>query len=331
MDNELLFFFSAIGVFNTVCIALYLLLKQKSLNFQFLFALALLLIGIRTGVACIYFFYHQLPPILIQLGLVANLLSGVCLYLFLKSDSNKVAYKDLVHLLAVTLILLLFGLFVPFSKYFIFWDNTLRYILHGILSIYVITSWVKILLLSRSHNDNRIKLKKLVLSGFSLVYLSFSISLYTNYIFGPILYSILFYAFYFIGYELLGINFKEKKRKYRNKKIDRETAQQLINKINKDVLGRKLFKKQNLNVRELATLIDIPPHQLSQLLNDNLGLSFSTYINKFRIEEAKKMLTTEKLLTIEAIGEEAGFSSKTTFFKVFKAETGQTPRTFVKS
>jgi AraC-like DNA-binding protein len=66
------------------------------------------------------------------------------------------------------------------------------------------------------------------------------------------------------------------------------------------------------------------------LLNDNLGKSFALFINEYRIEEAKHLLKENNSFTLEAIGFEAGFSSKSTFYATFKKVTGQTPSEFKK-
>lgn len=48
----------------------------------------------------------------------------------------------------------------------------------------------------------------------------------------------------------------------------------------------ELYKNPNLKLSDVASRMNISAHQLSQLLNDNLGKSFSTYINEYRIDDA---------------------------------------------
>jgi len=52
-------------------------------------------------------------------------------------------------------------------------------------------------------------------------------------------------------------------------------------------------------------------------------------VNLFRIEAAKKLLQANSKLTIEAIGQECGFKSKSSFYSAFKKRTGTTPSKFV--
>jgi AraC-like DNA-binding protein len=46
--------------------------------------------------------------------------------------------------------------------------------------------------------------------------------------------------------------------------------------------SEELYKNPNLKLSDLASRMNISAHQLSQLLNDNLGKSFSTYINEYQ-------------------------------------------------
>jgi YesN/AraC family two-component response regulator len=88
------------------------------------------------------------------------------------------------------------------------------------------------------------------------------------------------------------------------------------------------YGNPSLKLSDLATLMDISTHQLSQLLNDNLQKSFSTYLTEFRIKKSCELMTSGIDLKIEAIGYEVGFQSKSTFFAAFKKITGTTPNIF---
>jgi AraC-like DNA-binding protein len=54
------------------------------------------------------------------------------------------------------------------------------------------------------------------------------------------------------------------------------------------------------------------------------GASFSTYLRKVRVEQAKRLLTSTHL-SIAQISQESGFNNLQYFFDVFKRLTGQTP------
>ncbi len=77
--------------------------------------------------------------------------------------------------------------------------------------------------------------------------------------------------------------------------------------------SEELYKNPNLKLGDLASRMNMSAHQLSQLLNDNLGKSFSTYINEYRIDEACEKIENGSYFKIEEIGYEVGFNSKSTF------------------
>ncbi len=119
--------------------------------------------------------------------------------------------------------------------------------------------------------------------------------------------------------------------KYNNKRIEDTEAQQLIHQLENILKQEELYKNPDLKLPELAARLNILPHTLSQLLNDNIGIRFQSFINKYRIAEAKKRLASDHHLTLEAIGYECGFNSKSTFYTAFKKTTGTTPARFRES
>ena len=90
----------------------------------------------------------------------------------------------------------------------------------------------------------------------------------------------------------------------------------------------QLFKDMELNLKTVAGLLAITPHQLSQFLNEHLNLDFRNFINRSRVEEAQRLLRSDPDMSILTICFEVGFNSKSTFNAAFKKLTGMTPREF---
>ncbi|PKA82562.1 AraC-like DNA-binding protein [Ulvibacter sp. MAR_2010_11] len=88
----------------------------------------------------------------------------------------------------------------------------------------------------------------------------------------------------------------------------------------------------NLSLKTTACEIGISTGHLSRIINTEINISFSDYINVLRVEEAKTYLINPKFskYTIAAIGLEAGFNSKSTFNDSFKKIAGCTPSEFKK-
>jgi AraC-like DNA-binding protein len=119
--------------------------------------------------------------------------------------------------------------------------------------------------------------------------------------------------------------------KYSNKKIPNQQAENFVSKLERLMNMEELYKNPNLKLSDLALKMNISTHQLSQLLNDNLGKSFSTYINEYRINEACGKIENGSYLKIEEIGYEVGFNSKSTFFSTFKKIMSTTPLLYKQS
>ena len=91
----------------------------------------------------------------------------------------------------------------------------------------------------------------------------------------------------------------------------------------------KPYLKSDLKISELADSLAVPVYQLSQLINDEFLVNFYDFINKYRVEEAKKLLIEDtRNFKILAIAYEVGFNSKATFNRVFKKFTDLTPSEF---
>ncbi len=82
----------------------------------------------------------------------------------------------------------------------------------------------------------------------------------------------------------------------------------------------------------MAGKIGIHPRYLSQIINESLGQNFFDFINHYRIEEAKRMLTQtlDEHITVLEVLYEVGFNSKSAFNTAFKRHTGVTPTEFKK-
>ena len=77
----------------------------------------------------------------------------------------------------------------------------------------------------------------------------------------------------------------------------------------------------------------MPARDLSQALNGVLGVSFSDFVNGYRVDEAKRLLRDPARQddTILAVLYDAGFNSKSAFNRVFKLRTGETPSSYRRS
>ncbi|MCX8125135.1 MAG: helix-turn-helix transcriptional regulator [Spirochaetes bacterium] len=119
----------------------------------------------------------------------------------------------------------------------------------------------------------------------------------------------------------------------RNKKYERN----YLSNIDKELLHQKLLDIMNnekiyldpdINLDILSNKLNITPHQLSQFLNEYCHIRFNHFVNKYRVEEAKKILSMHPDANIISVAFHVGFNSKSTFNKIFKQYTGKTPSAY---
>jgi AraC-like DNA-binding protein len=86
-----------------------------------------------------------------------------------------------------------------------------------------------------------------------------------------------------------------------------------------------------LTISRLARQLGIPQRQLSEAINDNFEMSFSRWVNRWRIAEAKRLMQTDPRRPLVELMLDAGFQTKSAFNKSFKDETGETPSAWRKA
>lgn len=134
--------------------------------------------------------------------------------------------------------------------------------------------------------------------------------------------------------DFVEVNRKEKESSVgsENSNQDVETQQGLINKFEKLLLEKKIFKDPDISIQKLAVKLKVSNDVLSKTINTHYGVSFRTLINKKRIEKAMRLLLEDesKRYSIEGIANTVGYKNMATFYNNFKAISGVTPRYFQK-
>jgi ligand-binding sensor domain-containing protein/AraC-like DNA-binding protein len=120
------------------------------------------------------------------------------------------------------------------------------------------------------------------------------------------------------------------KDKYKTSTLDPERAEKAITQLTELMEIRKIYLDPNLTLTTLSKQLRIHPNHLSRIINEKYDLNFNDYINKYRIEEIKQILSDSSIqkLNILEIMYDNGFYSKSVFNTAFKKFTGMTPSEF---
>lgn len=102
--------------------------------------------------------------------------------------------------------------------------------------------------------------------------------------------------------------------------------------LKQTIRAKQLFTNPKLNLRLLSEELHIKEKELSRLINVYHKRNFYQFINEFRVEAFKSLLQSSKAkqMSILGLAQEAGFSSKSTFYSAFKTLEGMTPTEYKK-
>lgn len=122
----------------------------------------------------------------------------------------------------------------------------------------------------------------------------------------------------------------EEKPKYEKSPLTDEEADRLLISIKNHMEIQKPYLVPGLSIIGLAREMAIPARYVSQVINSRLRKNFVDFVNSYRIEEAKRLLSESCTngKTILEIAYESGFNSKSVFNKAFKKHAGVPPNEF---
>ncbi len=120
---------------------------------------------------------------------------------------------------------------------------------------------------------------------------------------------------------------------YSKSQLSDEKSREIFKEIRRLFSEEKIFRSKDLTLAKLAKELGISSSYISQSINREKEVSFSDFINQYRVEDVKSKLHDKNYshLTLLGIAESAGFKSGSVFNTAFKKQTGVTPSQFKKS
>ncbi|MEP5633964.1 MAG: helix-turn-helix domain-containing protein, partial [Maribacter dokdonensis] len=108
-----------------------------------------------------------------------------------------------------------------------------------------------------------------------------------------------------------------------------DEAKSLISVIKEE----RLYLNPAFSRKHLGEKLGLPDTKISGIISNQLDTTFYELVNEMRLGEAKSFLDEglSSSLTLEAIASQAGFKSKTTFYKFFKNKLGMNPSEYLRS
>jgi AraC-like DNA-binding protein len=112
---------------------------------------------------------------------------------------------------------------------------------------------------------------------------------------------------------------------YTNSTLSNVDCPSTLAKLDALMRVEQIYADPQLSLPNLAERLALSSHQLSELINAQLGKGFSRYLREQRTAAAKHMLCAEPSASVLSVGLSAGFSSQSNFYDAFREIEGMTP------
>lgn len=287
--------------------------------------------------ACLLFYvlfwtgYVRILPWQLGAAQGLTLLFGPFTYFYLRSD-NKQVYLNYWHLLP----------FLLYVTYYIA-DVPPRWINGTLLAVFQVTHLAIYTIalfhwLSRNKGYSNGALKRYIwlkkvswcFTGYSFSFLLYYILVWTGALRIEYDYMISMassFFIYFIGYhgfqkqEVLKMN---ESTRYEHSPLSPSASLNLVKKLKELMETEKIYLQSSLKLLDVANLMEVQTHHISQIINQQEEKHFSDYINTYRVRDAKKLLieTDHKIIHVAY---DCGFNNKASFNNAFKKHTGMSP------
>lgn len=347
---NLLLLIQAPGILQGIILSL-VLFSIKNGNFKANKFLAICLFFLSVSMFLHVFAEHLSVINFIKHELIVNLISllyGPFLYFYIRTltlQTFKFQKRSFLHFIPFFILLI-----SSYILYVLFRDlySLILYIIKITTFIHVFLYLIYLFILLKRYSNkikesfstlDKINLNwlKYLLIIFIIIWISAVISesfLIISWDYFWMLVSILMYI---IGYfalwqpEIFKIEVKDevliKDNKYEKSSLTFEMAEKYFIKLKELMEKEKPYLKAGLTLPDLAKMLNISTHHLSQLLNQKSKQNFFEFINQYRIEEAKRLIKNlqYKNIKIVEIGYEVGYNSISSFNNAFKKNTSLTP------
>ena len=99
-----------------------------------------------------------------------------------------------------------------------------------------------------------------------------------------------------------------------------------------DLMERdKMFLQQDLKLSDMTAKLGTNRTYVYNTINIDMGMSFSDFVNKYRVEYSKQLLLDNSEMSMQEIASKSGFSSESAFYRNFKLVMGSTPYQWIKA
>ncbi len=329
IDNTILIL-SSIGLFQGFFLSTYLItLKTGKRSLNIYLGLMLLGLTVRIGKSVLGY-YIPLEAWQKNIGISGTLIVGPFLWLYgasiLKKKDTPLT-KFHIHLIPFAIFIALLPVIPSNGSFEFFWNYGIV-VFH--LALYLIVSWITLIKHYNTSNKSKLKWYGNMLIGVSIIwcyYLGNLLNFQVFYTWGPLFYVFLIYTFTYLFLNRNHFNLN----KYDHSKLNLDESKILFKKIKDFIENEKAFLDHNFSIKKLSEILTTSSREISQAINENSNYTFREFVNFYRVENAKKILSNQKNKDkIATIAYDCGFGTVTSFNVAFKKIMNTTPSEFRK-
>jgi AraC-like DNA-binding protein len=121
-----------------------------------------------------------------------------------------------------------------------------------------------------------------------------------------------------------------RRRKYAKSGLSDHQMLEYKNRLQAVMLSQQVYLQPDLTLPKLAAVIECSVNHLSQVINAGFGMSFFDFVNRFRTDHARELLSNldGQCDAVLNVAFKVGFNSNSAFYTAFKKYVGKTPAQF---
>jgi AraC-like DNA-binding protein len=112
-----------------------------------------------------------------------------------------------------------------------------------------------------------------------------------------------------------------------NKPIDKNDSEESNKVIISKMEQNNYYLNPDLTIHDFAKEIQMSPRLISSFINGYIGVNFNEWVNNYRVDNALEIIKSDEknLFSIEGIGNDVGFKSRSAMYAAFKKKLGNSP------
>jgi len=320
------------GIQSILWAAYFLLFAPKRSKAHYLLGGLFLALSLRVLKSTYYLFSDEMSLIFINLGFAAHLMVGPFLlyYLLNLQGDRKLSWHFWLQMVPGILVAVLSPWLTLFDFWYVGGYTALLFQSVAYIPVIIYLGWKLKADFTRVQSI-WVMLLTMGVSVVMVAYFSNYVLRISSYVYGPVIYAAVTYLFSFFLLKNFQRLRSDKREKYKNIKQSKDRFSDYKQKIITHFETGEPYLQNNYTLAKLSEETRIPKHLLSPLFSESFEMSFTEFLNSYRIKTAQRLLTEQPNITVSAIAYDCGFNTLSSFNQAFKRVTQTTPSAYRKS